>query len=77
MANMISSWLSSEEKILEHLRNSSACLLKCTMKFWAGVRHLLVKQHTRYREPLDPGLKLAATLCHLVSGVKCSVLLSF
>ena len=36
------------------------------------VRHRLVKQHTRYREPLDPGLKLAATLRHLVSGVKCS-----
>ncbi|KAH3839844.1 hypothetical protein DPMN_113281 [Dreissena polymorpha] len=33
---MISSWLSSEEKILEHLRNSSACLLKCTIKFGKG-----------------------------------------
>ncbi|KAH3749850.1 hypothetical protein DPMN_184365 [Dreissena polymorpha] len=33
---MISSWLSSEVKILEHLRNSSACLLKCTIQFWEG-----------------------------------------
>lgn len=31
-----------------------------------------MKQHTRYREPLDPGLKLAVTLRHLVSGVKYS-----
>ncbi|XP_052281075.1 putative nuclease HARBI1 [Dreissena polymorpha] len=36
------------------------------------VRHRLVKQHTRYREPFDPGLKLAASLRHLVSGVKYS-----
>ncbi|KAH3798444.1 hypothetical protein DPMN_152043 [Dreissena polymorpha] len=36
MASMISSWLSSEGKILEHLRNSSACLLKCTIQFWEG-----------------------------------------
>ncbi|XP_052256439.1 uncharacterized protein LOC127861800 [Dreissena polymorpha] len=35
-------------------------------------RHRLVKQHTRYREPLDPGLKLAAIIRHLVSGVKYS-----
>ncbi|KAH3866913.1 hypothetical protein DPMN_030036 [Dreissena polymorpha] len=33
---MISSWLSSEVKILEHFRNSSACLLKWTIQFWEG-----------------------------------------
>ncbi len=36
------------------------------------VRHRLWKQHCWYREPLDPGLKLAATLRHLVSGAKYS-----
>ena len=34
------------------------------------VRHRLWKQHTWYREPLDPGLKLAATLRNLVSDTK-------
>ncbi|KAH3702987.1 hypothetical protein DPMN_078015 [Dreissena polymorpha] len=33
---MIRSWLSSEVKILEHLRNSSACLLQLTIQFWEG-----------------------------------------
>ncbi|XP_052233365.1 uncharacterized protein LOC127846236 [Dreissena polymorpha] len=41
-------------------------------EIFGRVRHRLVKQHTWYREPLDPGLKLAATLRHLVSGVKYS-----
>ncbi|XP_052281173.1 uncharacterized protein LOC127878685 [Dreissena polymorpha] len=41
-------------------------------RMFLKVRHRLVKQHTRYREPLDPGLKLAATLRHIVSGVKYS-----
>ncbi|XP_052820471.1 uncharacterized protein LOC128246318 [Mya arenaria] len=36
------------------------------------VRHRLWKQYIWYREPLDPGLKLAATLRHLVSGAKYS-----
>ena len=30
----------------------------------------ITKQHTRYREPLEPGLKLALTLRHLASGSK-------
>ncbi|XP_052281179.1 uncharacterized protein LOC127878691 [Dreissena polymorpha] len=33
---MVISWLSSEVKTLEHLKNSSACLLKCTIQFWEG-----------------------------------------
>ena len=36
------------------------------------VRHRIVKQYTWYREPLDSGLKLAATIRHLVSGTKYS-----
>ena len=36
------------------------------------VRHRIVKQYNWYREPLDPGLKLAATLRYLVSGTKYS-----
>ena len=36
------------------------------------VRHRIVKQYTWYREPLNQGLKLVATLCHLVSGAKYS-----
>ena len=34
------------------------------------VRGRITKQYTWYREPLEPGLKLAITLCHLVSGSK-------
>ena len=36
------------------------------------VRHRIVKQYTWYREPLNQGLKLVATLRHLVSGAKVS-----
>ncbi|KAH3720927.1 hypothetical protein DPMN_063838 [Dreissena polymorpha] len=36
LASMITSWLSSDVKILEHLRNSSAYRLKCTIQFWEG-----------------------------------------
>ena len=36
------------------------------------VRHRIVKQYTWYREPLYAGLKLAATIRHLVSGAKYS-----
>lgn len=41
-------------------------------EIFGRVRHRLLKQHTRYRVPLDPGLKLAATLRHKVSGAKYS-----
>ena len=34
------------------------------------VRGRLTKQHTFYRDPLEPGLKLAVTLRHLASGSK-------
>ena len=36
------------------------------------VCHSLWKQHTCHKVPLGPGLKLAATLRHLVSGAKYS-----
>ncbi|XP_072168090.1 uncharacterized protein [Diadema setosum] len=36
------------------------------------VRGRIRRQYTWYREPLEEGLKLAATLCHLVSGTKYS-----
>ena len=36
------------------------------------VRHRLWKQHTWYRETLDPGLKVASTLHHLIYGAKYS-----
>ena len=36
------------------------------------VRYRVVKQYTWYREPLYAGLKLAATIRHLVSGAKYS-----
>ena len=32
------------------------------------------RQHTRYREPLEPGLKLALTLSHLASGSRYSTM---
>jgi len=34
------------------------------------IEHRLTKQHTWYREPLEPGLKLAVSLRHLASGAK-------
>ena len=36
------------------------------------IRGRISKQYTWYREPLEEGLKLAATLRHLVSGTKYS-----
>ena len=39
-------------------------------EIFARIEHRLTKQHTRYREPLEPGLKLAVTLRHLASGAK-------
>ena len=36
------------------------------------VCHSLWKQHSCHKEPLDPSLKLATTLRHLVSGAKYS-----
>ncbi len=36
----------------------------------ARVGPRITKQHTRYREPIEPGLKLALTLRHLASGSK-------
>ncbi|XP_072175191.1 uncharacterized protein [Diadema setosum] len=36
------------------------------------VRGRIRRQYTWYREPLEEGLKLEATLCHLVSGTKYS-----
>ena len=36
------------------------------------IRHRITKQHTFYRKPLEPGLKLALTLRHLASGTKYS-----
>ena len=50
-----------------HSRTSCACHLKCILE---RVRGRLTKQHTFYREPLEPGLKLAVTLRHLASGSK-------
>ena len=41
-------------------------------KIFERVRHRILKQYTWCREPLDPGLKLAATLRHFVSGAKYS-----
>ena len=38
------------------------------------MEHRLTKQHTRLLDPLEPGLKLADTLRHLVSGAKYSKL---
>ena len=34
------------------------------------IEHRLTKQHTSYRGPLDPGLKLAVSLMHLASDAK-------
>ena len=39
-------------------------------EFLERVRGRLTKQHTFYREPLEPGLKLAVTLHHLASWSK-------
>ncbi len=36
------------------------------------IEHRLTKQYTFFREPLEPGLKLAITLRHLASGAKYS-----
>lgn len=36
------------------------------------VRHRITKQYTWFREPLEPGIKLALTLRHLASGTKYS-----
>ncbi|XP_041369942.1 uncharacterized protein LOC121383910 [Gigantopelta aegis] len=36
----------------------------------ARVGPRITKQQTWYREPLEPGMKLALTLCHLASGSK-------
>ena len=38
----------------------------------ARVGPRITKQHTRYREPLEPGLKIAKTLRHLAYGNKYS-----
>ncbi|KAH3814822.1 hypothetical protein DPMN_143335 [Dreissena polymorpha] len=32
------------------------------------LRHRISKQDTNYRKAIDPGTKLAATLCHLANG---------
>ena len=40
----------------------------------ARVGPRITKQHTRYREPIEPGLKIAITLRHLASGNKYSSL---
>lgn len=42
-------------------------------EIFARIEHRLTKQHTWYREPLEPGLKLAVTLRHLASGAKYTV----
>ena len=34
------------------------------------IEHQLTKQHTSYREPLDPALELVVSLRHLASGAK-------
>ena len=67
LASMISSMLSSEKKILEPFK----ILIEAEY-----VRSRLWKQHTWNRKPLDPSFKLAATLRHLDSGAKYSVLLT-
>ena len=38
------------------------------------IRHIISKKRTRYREPIEPGLKLATTLRHLASGTKFALL---
>ena len=60
------------KEIPRTFRNSSVILMKCMIIIFNKARNRFWKQHTLNREPLNPVLKLAATLCHLDSGANYS-----
>ena len=60
------------KEIPRTFRKSSVILMKCMIIIFNKARNRFWKQHTLNREPLNPVLKLAATLCHLDSGANYS-----
>ena len=70
------------DQLLEELRNEDHTSFKNFMRMQpkmfdellAIVSPRITKKHTWYREPLEPGLKLAMTLRHLASGSKYSAM---
>ena len=69
MACTTNLWLSLAWRTPVRSRTLCACHLTYD-EILERVRGRLTKQHTFFREPLEPGLKLAVTLRHLASGSK-------
>ena len=70
------------DQLMVELRNEDTASFKNFLRmptdmydeFVARVGPRITKQHTWYREPLEPGLKIVITLRHLASGNKYSSL---
>ena len=68
------------DQLMVELRNEDPVTFKNFMRMppemfdevLERVRHRITKQYTFYRDPLEPGLKLAIALRHLASGSKYS-----
>ena len=67
-------WWISETRIKDPSRTSLRMPTEMFDELLARMGPRITKQHTSYREPLEPGLKLALTLRHLASESKYSTM---